>query len=71
MSVLTLVPDYIKSPLRRSNCTCTERNIYSEQIAYGSGSLLKISAKEPERDQSSSSKSFVSSRTAKSHKYMV
>ena len=67
-SVLTSVPNYIESPLRQSTRTCTKNILYPRQMVYGSGSLSKISAKKPERNQSSSSKSFVSLYKAKSYK---
>ena len=66
-SALTLMPDYTKFPPKRLTRTRTEHILYPGQMVYGSGYLSKISTKASEPDQSSSSKNFVSSCTAKSH----
>ena len=70
-SILISVPDYIEFLLRQSYRTGTKHILYPGQIAYSLGFLAKISSKKPERDRSSSSKSFVNLRMAESHKQIV
>ena len=70
-SVLTLVPDHIDSLPRQSTRNCTKQVLYPGQIAYGFGPLPKVDTKAPEVGQLSSSANFVTSCTAKSHKYMI
>ncbi len=70
-SALTSLPDHIVPPPRQSKRSRTKRVLYPCQIVYGSGPLTKVNTKTPEVGQSSSSASFVSSYTAKSHEHMV
>ena len=72
-SAFTDIPDSIDSSPRRSTQVLALREIFSSQIAYGSGPLLKSDSQDKaslsEHDQKSAN--YVSMQAAKSHQNMV